>query len=217
LSVIDACIFDLDGVIVDSAKFHFLAWKEMAASQGIDFTPEDNEQLKGVGRMESLEFILNLGKKELSAKEKELLAVKKNEKYLALITGLDQGQMLPGVLTFLDSLQANKIQFALGSSSRNARFILEKLGIIDLFEAIIDGTNTTRSKPDPQVFQLGAEALGVDPNRTIVFEDALKGIEAAKKGGFKCIGIGNWETLVSADYVIEGFQNFTVNDLERIY
>jgi beta-phosphoglucomutase len=216
--VFKACIFDLDGVIVDSAKYHFKAWKKMAKSLGIDFDESHNEQLKGVARMESLEYILSLGNVVKSDKEKENLAYNKNEMYLMLIEGLSDDDILPGVRNFLNELQDKKWQIALGSSSKNAVKILENLNLIDYFEVIIDGTKTTRSKPDPQVFEMGAEALGLEPKEIIVFEDAQKGIEAAKRGGFHAIGVGEWSSLLHADYVIPGFKDFGVEDiLERIY
>jgi len=215
---IEACIFDLDGVIVDSAKHHFRAWKEMANSLGIDFTEKDNQNLKGVSRMDSLDYILSLKNITKSDKEKEQLAYNKNEMYLSLVDQMTQKDVLPGVVSFINELKAKGYKIALGSASKNAVRILENLELIDLFEVIIDGTKTTKGKPDPQVFQLGAEALKVEAAKIIVFEDAQKGVAAALNGGFKCIGVGEWENLMHADYVIKGFENFTIQDIEeRIY
>lgn len=217
MSKIKACLFDLDGVIVDSAKHHFTAWRDLALSLGIEFTEEHNEQLKGVGRMESLEYILSLGDVSLDDKKKQELAAKKNDAYIELIKELDQSEILPGVLSFLHSLQKEDIQIALGSSSKNGGIILRKLQIDHLFESIIDGTKTTRTKPDPQVFEMGADALGLKPNECLVFEDAIKGIEAARAGGFHVIGVGKDEGLTVADYVIESFENFNLDKLKKLY
>ena len=217
MSKIKACLFDLDGVIVDSAKHHFTAWRDLALSLGIDFKKEHNDQLKGVGRMESLDFILSLGDINLDYEKKQELAANKNEAYIELIQDLDQSEILPGVLPFLQSLQKEGIRIALGSSSRNGGIILRKLEIEHFFESIIDGTKTTRTKPDPQVFEMGAEALGVKPNECLVFEDAIKGIEAARAGGFNVIGVGKDEELSIADYVIESFEKISVDKLKKLY
>jgi len=214
--MIRACIFDLDGVIVDTAKFHFIAWKAMANNVGVEFTENDNEQLKGVGRMESLEFILDLGDVSKSQEEKEKLANEKNEHYKKLISNISQEEILPGVLFFLDELKSKGIKIALGSASKNARTILTALSITNYFDVIIDGTNTTRSKPDPQVFTLGAEALGIQPKEIVVFEDAVKGVEAAKAGDFYAIGVGDSEVLSQADAVISGFEDFSFQQLNNL-
>lgn len=210
---IDACIFDLDGVIVDTAKFHYTAWQQLASSLGIEFSKEENENLKGVGRMESLDYILHLGKVEKSGSEKLKLATLKNEHYLSLISEMNESEILDGVLSFLQELKDSTIKIALGSSSKNARPILNKLNIDTYFDVIIDGTNTTKSKPDPQVFLLAAKKLETNPSNIIVFEDASKGIEAAKNGGFKAIGVGDQNQLNSADYVIPDFSAFGLSEL----
>lgn len=217
MSKIKACLFDLDGVIVDTAKYHYTAWRDLAQSLGIEFTEEQNEQLKGVGRMESLDYILSLGEVVLEAKKKQELAANKNDAYIKLITDLGQTEILPGVLSFLLSLQKENIRIALGSSSRNGGVILRKLKIDHLFEAIIDGTKTTRTKPDPQVFDMGADALGLQADECLVFEDAIKGIEAARVGGFHVIGVGKDQGLNIADHLIEGFDGFTVEQLKQLY
>ncbi len=211
--MISACIFDLDGVIVDTAKFHYIAWKEMARSVGVNFSETDNEELKGVGRMESLDFILKLGEIDKSASERQKLAYVKNEHYKKLISNIGREEILPGVLLFLDELKDKQVKIALGSSSKNARTILKALNIDGYFDVIVDGTNTTKSKPDPQVFNLGAEALGLSSNTIVVFEDAVKGVEAAKTGNFKTIGVGDESVLSNADAVISDFQDFVFADL----
>lgn len=184
-------LFDLDGVIVDTAGYHFEAWKRLANSLGTDFTTEQNEQLKGVGRVESLQMILKWGEIVKTEEEQASLCIIKNDWYLDLITHMNESEILPDVKKMLDNLKDNEVHIALGSASKNAVTILKAVGLIDYFEAIIDGTKTTRSKPDPQTFELGAEALGLDPSECVVIEDSIKGIKAAKLGGFDTIGIGN--------------------------
>jgi len=145
------------------------------------------------------------------------LAEAKNQHYLNLISSIDRSEILPGVEEFIIESIDGGLKIALGSSSKNAQIILEKLNLIRYFEEIIDGTKTIKGKPHPQVFNMGASALKVEPHETIVFEDAQKGIAAARAGGFKCIGVGEWEYLLRADYVISGFENFKFSDLKRIY
>ncbi len=212
-----ALIFDLDGVIVDTAKYHFQAWKAMADSLGITFAEEHNEDLKGVGRIDSLKYILELGNLSKSTEEVNTLAKAKNDHYLKLISNINRSEILSGVEEFMIEARERGLKISLGSSSKNATVILEKLDLIKHFDAVIDGTKTTKGKPHPQVFNMGAQALEVDPSKTIVFEDAVKGVKAAKAGGFKCIGVGTWKNLMQADYVIDGFSAFRFSDLERIY
>jgi len=202
---IAACLFDLDGVLVDTARYHFLAWKKLADELGIEFTLEHNELLKGVSRMDSLDIILNLGKLQLPQEKKNELAEQKNSDYLAYIMQMGEEEILPGVKKFLIELRRKKIGVALGSASKNAQLILERLKIADLFDAIIDGTKVSKAKPDPEVFLKGAEALQVEPEACLVFEDAIAGVEAARNGGMRCVGIGDRNTLAMADLVIPGF------------
>lgn len=202
MAEIKACLFDLDGVIVDTAKFHYLAWRRLCNEMGFDFTEEDNEQLKGVSRVASLEILLKLGGVEKTQAEKDEMCVKKNDWYLEYVEKMDSSEVLPGVLEFLADLKKEGIRIALGSASKNARPILEKIGVIDEFDAIVDGTHVEKAKPDPEVFLLGAEKLGVKPEECIVFEDAAAGIEAAKAGGMQCVGIGAQDVLGKADIVI---------------
>ncbi len=200
-----ACLFDLDGVIVDTAIYHFKAWRRLANELGFDFTEHQNEQLKGVSRMESLELILQWGGVTLSDEEKQQWAARKNEWYLAYVNQMTPQEVLPGVRDFLDSLRKAGIGIALGSASKNARLILERIDMLDAFDAIIDGTHTTKSKPDPEVFLLGAQALHQNPADCVVFEDAVAGIEAAHRGGMKAVGVGSPEVLTEADVVITAF------------
>ncbi len=203
--MIKACIFDLDGVIVDTAKFHFQAWRRLANELGFDFGEEKNESLKGVGRMESLEIILGWGGIAKTEAEKKALATRKNEWYKELIAQMTPADILEGVAPFLDDLEANGIRMAVGSSSRNAPAVMQYIGLSDRFEVIIDGNQITRSKPDPQVFQLGAEAMKLAPETCIVFEDAASGVEAALRGGFYAVGIGRADHLGAAHLVIPDF------------
>jgi len=211
--MIKGCIFDLDGVIVDTAKYHFQAWRRLANELGFDFTEEENEKLKGVSRVESLKLILSWGGVEKSSEEQAELAARKNEWYVELISNMTPEEILPGVKEFLDELKRKGIKIALGSASKNAPAILERVELTAYFDAIIDGTKTTRSKPDPQVFQLGAEALGLQPSETVVFEDAPKGIDAALNGGFWAVGVGDPANLGHAHLVIPGFKDFTFDKL----
>lgn len=210
---ITACLFDLDGVLVDTAKYHYLAWKELADELGIVFTETHNELLKGVSRMDSLDIILNLGKLELPQEKKLELADKKNQVYLEYILKMEDDEILPGVREFLTSLRERRIGVALGSASKNAPLILDRLHIADLFDAVIDGTKVSKAKPDPEVFLKGAEALNARPGECIVFEDAIAGVEAAKNAGMCCVGIGDSATLHQANIVIPGFNGVSPEEL----
>lgn len=210
--MIKACIFDLDGVIVDTAKYHFVAWKKLANELGFDFDEAFNEKLKGVSRVESLNLILAKGGIELSPDEKEDWAARKNDWYLEYIKQMTSDEILPGVLAFLRACRQKGYKVALGSASKNAPTILERIGLMEYFDVIIDGNKTTRSKPDPEVFLLGAQALNCAPEECIVFEDAEKGIEAALAGGFFAVGVGTTEQLPEAQLVIPGFEGI---DLEQ--
>lgn len=207
MNTIKACLFDLDGVIVDTAKYHYLAWKRLANQLGFDFTEHQNEELKGVSRMKSLELILDWGGVTLTESDKEHWATFKNEWYLELVSGMTPTEILPGVLDFLAQLKAQHIKIGLGSVSKNAKLILQKIELLDWFDAIIDGTNLTFGKPDPQVFLLGAEALKVLPAECVVFEDAVAGIESATRAGMKSVGIGSANVLTQASIVMPGFEN----------
>ncbi len=211
--MIKACIFDLDGVIVDTAKYHFIAWRRMANELGVDFTEEENEQLKGVSRMGSLELILQWGGIQLSEAEKLAWAEKKNNWYREYILEMKPDEILEGVLPFLDELQERGIQLGLGSASKNAGTIIERVRLRDRFASIVDGTKTTKSKPDPEVFLKGAAELGRQPAECIVFEDAAKGIDAALNGGFYAVGIGSPENLGHAHLVIPNFIGHTLDSL----
>lgn len=202
-----AFIFDLDGVIVDTAKYHFLAWKKIANQLGINFTEEHNELLKGVSRIRSLDIILELGKKEATQEEKNMWLKQKNEDYLSQLVDMDDREILPGVFEVLKFLKDNNQPIALGSASKNARPILEKTGILSYFDAIVDGNDVTNAKPDPEVFLIAAKLLNVKPENAVVFEDSVAGIQAANIANMISIGIGDKTILHEAKYV---FQDFTV-------
>lgn len=197
-------IFDLDGVIVDTAKYHYLAWARLANELGFDFTLKDNERLKGVSRARSLEILLEIGHKSMSDSEKSLLAEKKNNWYVDYIRRMDETELLKGAREYIVKLKSQGTKVALGSASKNAPMILNNLNIMELFDAVIDGNKVSKAKPDPEVFSLGASELGLAPEDCIVFEDAEAGVEAAKRAGMKVVGIGRKEILNDADFVVAG-------------
>ncbi len=211
--MIKACIFDLDGVIVDTAKYHFIAWRRLANTLGFDFSEAENEQLKGISRMESLDIILSWGGIALPQAEKEALAAQKNEWYKELIQHMQPDEILPGVIAFLKDLEKRGIRIALGSASKNAEEVIHSVGLSETFDVIVDGRQTTRSKPDPEVFLLAAKALGFSPAECIVFEDAESGIAAALQGGFLAVGVGSSEVLGKAHAVIPGFAGLTLDTI----
>lgn len=212
---ITACIFDLDGVIVDTAKFHYLAWKALADKLGFEFTEEHNERLKGVSRMDSLEILLEIGGVSITDEEKQFYAAEKNELYVSFIEKMPADEILPGVREFLAELRKNGIKISLGSASKNAEMILEKLELMPMFDAIVDGRHIAKAKPDPEVFLRGATELGEKPENCVVFEDAQAGVQAAINAGMSCVGIGEEETLGAANFVMLGFENFTYETLKN--
>ncbi len=214
--IIKACIFDLDGVIVDTAKYHFIAWKNIARDLGFEFTEIHNERLKGVSRMRSLEILLEVGGISLDEQTKIALAKRKNDEYLEYITKMTPDEILPGASAFLKDLRNNGILTALGSASKNSMIILNRLNIASLFDVIIDGNKVSKAKPDPEVFLKGAEELEVPSVNCIVFEDAEAGVEAAIAAGMKCIGIGDPQILARANAVIPGFKNLDYAKLNRL-
>lgn len=197
-------IFDLDGVIVDTAKYHYRAWKRLARELGFDFTPEDNERLKGVSRMRSLEILLEVGGIGPDEAQKLAMAEKKNDWYVEYIRKMDESELLKGAKDYILKLRSRGVRIALGSASKNSPMILENLRIADLFDAVIDGNKVSKAKPDPEVFALGARELGLDPADCVVFEDAEAGVEAARRAGMKVVGIGDRQILKDADLVVAG-------------
>jgi beta-phosphoglucomutase len=216
--MIKACLFDLDGVIVDTAIFHFQAWKRLANELGFDLSEDENEQLKGISRMESLDILLGLGNKQqaFSEEEKESFAARKNEWYRELIMKITPNDLLPGSVEYITKLRNKGYKIALGSASKNAQTILQQLQITTLFDAVIDGTCIEHSKPHPEVFLKGAEALHCHPIECVVFEDAQSGIEAALAGGMKTIGVGNEKQLYKAHRVIPDLAHASVELIETI-
>lgn len=211
--MIKGCIFDLDGVLVDTAHYHYKAWRSIANDLGFDITHEQNEQLKGISRMESLDIILKIGNVRTSDEHKQELADKKNAIYLELISKMTPSEILPGTKEFLSELKAKGLAIALGSASKNAVTILEKTNLISYFDAIIDGTKVSLSKPEPEVFLKAAAELKLLPTECIVFEDAIAGVEAAHRGGMKCIGIGEQHNLPNAELVVPSLQSVSYNTL----
>ncbi len=209
-----ACIFDLDGVIVDTAKYHFLAWKKLATMLNINFTEEDNERLKGVSRMASLDIILEIGNMVPDDKMKEEYAALKNKWYLDYINQMMPDEILPGSLEFISELKNAGIKVALGSASKNTPLILERLGIGKLFDAVADGNVVRNAKPDPEVFITAAKMLGVPPEDCVVFEDAVAGVEAALNAGMRCVGIGSEKILKDAHFVVSGLDKMSLRKLK---
>lgn len=208
-----AFVFDLDGVVVRTDHFHFTAWKALADSRGWSFNEEVNVRLRGISRMASLQVILDYNGIDLPDDEKTRLATQKNDDYRELLTGIDESAAVEGAIPFLRKVRDRGFSTALGSSSRNATTVLEALGIGDLFDAIVTGNDIERSKPDPQVFLLGAERLGVLPGRCIVFEDAKSGVEAALAAGMVAIGFGDDESLRIAHHTVKGFDEIDIDEL----
>ncbi|MEL6812278.1 MAG: beta-phosphoglucomutase [Bacteroidota bacterium] len=209
-------IFDLDGVIVDTASYHYLAWKKLAESIGVSFSEEQNEQLKGVSRVRSLEKILAWGNKEISQDLFMELMAKKNQDYLDYVSKMTEAEILPDVTRVLNFLQELQQGVALGSASKNARNILKKVMLIDHFEAIVDGTDVTKAKPDPEVFLKAAELLSISPNNCIVFEDSVAGIQAANSAGMISIGIGSSSVLHEADHVFSDFTQMSKDFMNNL-
>ena len=213
---IKACIFDLDGVIVDTAIYHYKAWKQLANSLGFDFTEHDNEKLKGVSRVRSLELILEWGGVQKTEAEQEELAALKNSWYVEMISHMKPDEILPGAKEFVTACRDAGIKTALGSASKNSVMILDKIGMTSLFDAIVDGNKVTKAKPDPEVFLKGAEEVGISPAECVVFEDAIAGVQAAKAAGMKAVGIGSPETLTEADIVLSGLHEMTLEKLSEL-
>ncbi len=210
---IKACIFDLDGVIVDTAKYHFVAWRRLANELGFDFSHEDNEKLKGVSRVESLRLILKWGNVEKTEEEQKALAARKNEWYTDSIQSMPKEEILDGVIAFLESVKAAGMKIALGSASKNARAILQQVELMDYFDAIVDGNNVVHSKPHPEVFLNGTNALGVQPEECIVFEDAEKGVAAALRGNFFAVGLGEADVLGAAHLVLPSLVDWDIDKI----
>ena len=209
-------IFDLDGVIVDTAKYHFLAWQNLAKSIDIDFTHEQNEQLKGVSRVKSLEKILEWGNKTISEELFTSLMGKKNEEYLSFISKMTDEEILPDVPRVLDYLIEKAQPISLGSASKNARPILEKVNLLSKFDAIVDGNDVSKAKPNPEVFLIAAQHLNMKPEDCIVFEDSVAGVQAANTANMISIGIGEKDVLHEADYIFSDFTEIENSFIEEL-
>jgi beta-phosphoglucomutase len=213
--MISAFVFDLDGVIVDTAKHHFTAWKMIANQLGVELNTEDNENLKGVSRRDSLTRIL--GNKIIPENLFNHYLHMKNDIYIELIDSLGVDDVLPGVKGFIDQAKSKGIKIAIGSSSANAKKILKKAELLDTFDVIVDGTDIKRSKPNPEVFLMASSKLNVDPVHCLVFEDAVSGIEAALNANMKCVGVGCQGALSAAHYTISGFEEINVDGITSIF
>lgn len=200
-----AAIFDLDGVIVDTAKYHYLAWKRLANQLGFDFTEKDNERLKGVSRMRSLEILLEIGGLQADEANRQAMAEQKNTWYVEYIGRMQASEILPGVVDYIGFIQQKGVKTALASASMNAPLILERLRIAPLFDVVVNSAEVLNPKPDPEIFTRAAESLGISPENCVVFEDAEAGVEAARRAGMGSVGVGRPEVLKEADMVIAGF------------
>jgi beta-phosphoglucomutase len=216
-NMLHACIFDLDGVLVDTAIYHYKAWKRLANELGFDFTHDQNEQLKGISRMDSLDKILNWGNIQVSQETKIELAEKKNTWYVQMISSMSTDEVLPGAKKLLDAIRESGLKCALGSASRNSSLILNRTSLSAYFDVIVDGNSVTSSKPDPEVFLKGATLLGVNPSNCIVFEDGIAGVMAAISAGMKVIGIGRLEVLKMADLVVGGLDQIELLTLKELF
>ncbi len=210
---IRALIFDLDGVIVDTTRFHFASWVKLAQELGFEIPASLDEELKGLGRLESLQKVLNYRAEITPQEDWQAMASRKNDLYLANISHLSYGDALPGVIEFLEDARANGMLLAIGSGSKNARSILSRLGITGMFNYICDGTDTKRSKPDPEVFQCACSGIGVSPGEAIVFEDAVSGVEAALRCGTRVVGIGKADILTKAELVLTSLEHTNIKEI----
>lgn len=211
--MIKACIFDLDGVIVDTARYHYLAWKRLAGEIGIELTEADNERLKGVSRIRSLEIILELGAVTMSDTEKEALADKKNAWFVEYLKLMSPEEIYPGVKSLIRQLREQGIKVGLASSSKNAKMVVDILHIQNDFDAVVDGSMIVQTKPNPEIFLLTAKMLGIDPRDCLVFEDAEAGVDAALAAGMKCVGVGSPTLLGHAHRVVSTTAEFQPQDL----
>ena len=214
----EAIIFDLDGVITDTAEYHYLAWKQLGEDLGIPFDREFNETLKGVSRMDSLERILELGgrQNDFSLEEKEVLATKKNDHYVTLIQDVSPKDILPGIEQFLKHLRSEGYKIAMASASKNAFAVTNSLGLNDYFDHIVDAAKVVNSKPDPEVFLKAAIAVGVDPEKCIGVEDAAAGVTAINDAGMYSIAIGTDEGLNHAKIILASTDELTMDVINRI-
>lgn len=217
MAEIKACIFDMDGVLVSTEIYHFKAWKRLTETLGFTIDEAFNENLKGVSRSVCIDLILKHGGLAKTQDEKDALAAQKNQWFLEYVqTEITPKNVYPGVIDFLKEVQSRGIKTAIGSASKNAPLLVEKLGIKSYFNAIVDGNMITKAKPNPEVFLKGAELIGVKPENCVVFEDAISGVEAAKNGGMYCIGVGDSTILNKADFCIHSFTEMNFDRLSDL-
>ncbi|WP_397445856.1 beta-phosphoglucomutase [Polaribacter sp. R77954] len=209
-------IFDLDGVIVDTAKYHYLAWQKLAHELGFEFTKQQNELFKGVSRKRCLEILLDIGNVNATQQQFDHWMITKNEDYLEYIEKMDASEILPDVPKVLEYLKQNDIPIALGSASKNAQPILEKVGLLPYFNTIVDGNNVTKAKPDPEVFLLAAKQLGVNASNCVVFEDAVAGVQAANAAKMVSIGIGDDNILSEAKFNFADFTEISTSFIQQL-
>ena len=208
-------IFDMDGVLTETSKFHLKAWQKLAKELGGVFPDAMEEKIKGVSRMDSLEIVLKAsGVEGLNPEDKNALAEKKNREYLKMVQSVSEDDVLPGMKVFLEREKKKGSKIALGSSSKSGAIILKKLGLVNLFDVIVDGNSVTSAKPNPEVFLKAASLMKISPDKCIVIEDAAAGVEAAKAAGMKCIGIGDTIELESADIII--CKSNEINEIDLI-
>ncbi len=209
-------IFDLDGVIVDTAGFHYLAWRNLANELGFEFSEKQNENFKGVSRVRSLELLLEIGGMTATQDDKDTWLKTKNEEYLGYIDNMTEDDILPGVRPVLDYLKEKKVPLALGSASKNAKPILKRVNLFDTFDSIVDGNDVHKAKPDPEVFLIGAQKLNVDQENAIVFEDSIAGVQAANIAGMVSVGIGEKDVLHEAQYIFKDFTEIDTKFLDKL-
>ena len=214
--MIKAIIFDLDGVIVDTAHYHYLAWKRLAKEFNIDLTLEQNELLKGVSRTKSLQIILHFGGLKKSIKEMEILAARKNGWFVEFIEKMKPDEIFPGIKEMLVALKKDGYKVALASSSKNADMVIKRLCIENEFDTVVDGTMIVHSKPDPEIFLMAASRLHLSPAECVVFEDAEAGVEAAIRAGMKCVGVGSTKQLSKANFIVSKTADFDSKILQAL-
>lgn len=219
MSEIKAMIFDLDGVITDTAEYHFLAWKQLGDDLGIPFDRAFNEQLKGVSRMESLERILRLGNKEnaFTDEEKQALATKKNDHYKELIKNITPADLLPGIENLLKETKAAGIKIGLASASKNAFAVIDSLQVGHYFDYIVDAAKVKHSKPDPEIFLTAADQLGVEYHTSVGVEDAEAGVEAIKSAGMFAVGVGTKEAMAKADLIVDDTKSLNLVAIQEAF
>jgi beta-phosphoglucomutase len=216
---LQAFIFDLDGVITDTAEYHYLAWKALGEELGIPFTREFNEELKGVSRMDSLEKILALGSRgnNFSLEEKEALATKKNEHYVRLIANISPDDILPGIKGLITEIKEKGYRLGLASVSKNAFKVMDSLGIRGEFDVIVDAATIAKGKPDPEIFLTAAKLLNVDPLACIGIEDAAAGVDSIKDAGMFAVGVGSETSLAKADIIYSSTEQLSLSNIMNAY